>query len=234
MEQSNAFKGKWALVTGSSRGVGQKVAEALAGHGCNVIVHGRKIENTGATMEILAGYETEAFAVAAELGNVEEETAMIKEIVEKVGGVDILYNNAAIMGEWNDDVFLIDPTEWEQVFSVNIFAMVRVCAAFIPGMIEKGWGRVINLSSGIADLPQLSPYAVSKAAVDRYTDDLRVRLKGTGVIASILDPGWLKTDMGGEQADNEVASVLPGALVPALLADDAESGVFYRAQDYSN
>lgn len=234
MNQSIALKDKWAFVTGSSRGVGQKVAEALADHGCNVIVHGRKIENTAATMEILASYDTEAYAVAAELGNVEEERTMIKKIMEKVGNIDILYNNAAIMSQWNDDLFLIDSAEWERVFSVNLFAMVRICAAFIPGMIENGWGRVINLSSGIADLPELSSYAVSKAAVDRYTDDLRVRLKGTGVIANILDPGWLKTDMGGEQAENEVASVLPGALVPALLADDAKSGVFYRAQDFSN
>ena len=83
-------------------------------------------------------------------------------------------------------------------------------------------GRVINLSSGIRDTPHLAPYSVSKAAVDKYTLDLAAELKGTGVIASTLDPGWIKTDMGGNQADNEVETVLPGALVPVLIDDRTE------------
>ena len=94
------------------------------------------------------------------------------------------------------------------------------------------WGRVINLSSGIKDTPQLTPYSVTKAAVDKYTKDIAAELTNTNVLVNMLDPGWLKTDMGGENAENEVETVLPGALVPALLDNNGPSGYFFQAQDY--
>ena len=110
--------------------------------------------------------------------------------------------------------------------------MVQFCSAFIPIMVKRNWGRVVNVSSGIKDTPQLSPYSVSKAAVDKYTKDLAAELKNTNVLVNMLDPGWLKTDMGGENAEHEVETVLPGALVPVLLENFGPSGVFYQAQDF--
>jgi NAD(P)-dependent dehydrogenase (short-subunit alcohol dehydrogenase family) len=76
------------------------------------------------------------------------------------------------------------------------------------------------------------PYAVSKAAVDKYVKDLAKKLAGSGVIMSLLDPGWLRTDLGGPRAPNAVETVLPGALAPALLADGEASGQLYRAQEH--
>ncbi len=98
-------------------------------------------------------------------------------------------------------------------------------------MIEKNWGRIVNLTSGIDKTPQLACYGASKHALDKWTDDLAAALAGTNVIASLLDPGWLKTDLGGANADNEPETVLPGALVPVLLPDGSESGRFFRAQE---
>lgn len=232
MNDTDLLKGKWSLVTGSSRGIGQYIAKGLAEKGCNVVVHGRTLDNTKSTMELLSQYDVSTFAVAGELGDLEAETAMIKAVKDKAGMVDILYNNAAVGSVYNEDLFAVENAEWHRVMEVNLFSMVRICAAFIPDMMQQGWGRVINLTSGIADQPQLSPYAVSKGAVDRYSADLKTYLDGTGVIVSTLDPGWLKTSMGGENAENEVETVLPGALVPALLPNDAGNGQFFRAQDY--
>jgi len=99
-------------------------------------------------------------------------------------------------------------------------------------MRERGWGRVVNLTSRIDKTPQLAAYGASKWAVDKFTDDLAAELKGTGVLVSSLDPGWLRTDMGGAQAPNDPAAVLPGALVPVLLPDDAPGGQFFRAQEH--
>jgi len=109
--------------------------------------------------------------------------------------------------------------------------MVQLTIKLLPAMREKNWGRIINLTSGIDKTPQLSAYGASKWAVDKWTDDLAAELKDTGIIASRLDPGWLKTDLGGPNADNEPATVLPGALVPALLADGEKGGQFFRAQE---
>jgi len=99
-------------------------------------------------------------------------------------------------------------------------------------MRSRRWGRIVNVTSGIDKTPQLAGYGSSKWAVDKFTDDFAAELRYTGVIVSRLDPGWLKTDLGGQHAPNEPETVLPGALVPVLLADGAPGGQFFCAQDY--
>jgi 3-oxoacyl-[acyl-carrier protein] reductase len=225
-------EGKWALVTGSSRGIGQQIALGLAQEGCNLIIHARKTENLLKTFEGLTPYDIKILTVAGELGSEDGEKGIIKTIMEKVGFVDILYNNAAIQGMWYDSAFQIPLDEWKKVFEVNLYSMICLCNAFIPLMVKRRWGRVINLTSGIKNTPQLAAYSVSKAAVDKYTRDLAAELRDTNVLINMLDPGWLKTDMGGENAEHSVETVLPGALVPALLEDYGPSGQFYQAQAY--
>jgi NAD(P)-dependent dehydrogenase (short-subunit alcohol dehydrogenase family) len=226
------LENKWALVTGSSRGVGQYVAIGLAEHGCNIVVHGRTAEHCSKTLELLADKNVECFAAFGELGTPEGEMAIIEAVQTNCLQLDILYNNAGILSQWEDSIFGIPMDDWNRVFEVNLYAMIRLCNAFVPGMVERGWGRVVNVTSGIKDQPQLSPYSVSKAAVDKYTQDMAVELKGTGVIVNMLDPGWLKTDLGGDHADHEVETVLPGAIVPVLLDERADSGRMFSAQDY--
>ena len=226
------LENKWALVTGSSRGVGQHVAMGLAEHGCNIAVHGRTEENCQATLNKLSELGVECFAAPGELGTPIGEAALIEAVRERNVTLDILYNNAGILNQWEDSIFGIPMEDWARVFEVNLFAMIRLCNTFIPDMVERGWGRIVNVTSGIKDQPQLSPYSVSKAAVDKYTQDMATELTGTGVIINMLDPGWLKTDLGGEQADHEVATVLPGAIVPVLLDDRADSGGLFSAQNY--
>lgn len=225
---------RWALITGSTRGIGQQVAIALAERGCNIIVHGRSLAHTQATLERLKAFPVKTLAVAGELGVVEEENAFLDQIIQNVGYVDILYNNAGVMSQWQDSIFEIPLTEWQRVFEVNLFSMVRICNRLLPIMSQRGWGRVINLSTGMKDTPQLAPYSVAKAAVDKYTLDLAAQFKDSNVLVNGLDPGWLKTDLGGEYADYEVETVIPGALMPALLNDFAPSGIVYQAQDYKN
>jgi NAD(P)-dependent dehydrogenase (short-subunit alcohol dehydrogenase family) len=99
-------------------------------------------------------------------------------------------------------------------------------------MVQRKWGRIINVTSGVKDQPEMIAYALSKAAVDKFVADTAGHLKSSGVLINLLDPGWLRTDMGGKQAPNAVESVLPGALVPALL-DDGTTGQLFRAQDFA-
>jgi NAD(P)-dependent dehydrogenase (short-subunit alcohol dehydrogenase family) len=99
-------------------------------------------------------------------------------------------------------------------------------------MVRRKYGRIINLTSGIKDVPQLAPYSVTKAAVDKYSLDLAAELRDTNVLVNCLDPGWLSTDMGGPNAMFPPETVLPGALVPTLLEDYGPSGRCYSAQDF--
>ncbi|MGB8212147.1 MAG: SDR family oxidoreductase [Anaerolineales bacterium] len=225
------LENKWALITGSSRGIGQQIALGLAQRKCNVIVHGRSQSHTTQTLDLLQPYGIRTYMVCGELGKPEELEAIIHAVEAGPGVVDILYNNAAIQSQWKP-IWKFTEAEWLETFRVNLFAMIRLCNAFAPGMKERGYGRIINLTSGIKDTPNLAPYSVSKAAVDKYTCDLAAELRGTNVLVNYLDPGWLRTDMGGPDADNAVETVLPGALVPALLEDHGPSGRFYAAQDY--
>lgn len=225
------LENKWALVTGSSRGIGQQIAIGLAKEGCNVIVHGRTGESTKTTMELLKEYDVKVDSVYGELSSVADIERIIKTVMENHDGVDILYNNAAIQNKWKE-IWDITLEEWQETFQINFYSMILLCNAFAPGMRDRGYGRIVNLSSGIKDIPQLAPYSVSKAAVDKYSQDLAAELKGTGVLVNFLDPGWLRTDLGGPNAQFEVTTVLPGALKPVLLPDDGPTGVFFRAQDY--
>jgi NAD(P)-dependent dehydrogenase (short-subunit alcohol dehydrogenase family) len=225
------LEGKWALVTGSSRGIGQQIAMGLADYGCNVILHGRTIAHTEKTREMLAGFDIRTHTVAGDLGTEDGIQSVIREVQHFPGYVDILYNNAAIQSEWKP-IFEFSMEDWLKSFQVNVFAMICFCNAFVPGMAERGYGRVINLTSGIADQSNLSPYSVTKAAVDKYSRDLAFAVKENNVLVNYLDPGWLRTDLGGPNAWEAVETVLPGALVPALLDDNGPTGRLYAAQDY--
>lgn len=224
------LEGKLALITGSARGIGQKIALALAKEGCDIILHGRTVENTQKTADLLKESKVKVYRVGAELSNPEEVEKLIED-VKNIGDIDILYNNAAVMATFMP-IWDIPKEEWERMMQINFYAPVRLCTAFAPEMKQKGWGRIINLTTGMQNEPDLCTYSISKAALDKYTKELAFELKGTGVLVNLLDPGWLKTDLGGPNAEHEVDTVIPGAIVPALAQDENFTGQLVRAQDY--
>ena len=226
------LQGKWALVTGASRGVGKHIATSLAGLGCNIILHSRSIEHTAGLAASLAATGASVIAVAAELDDQNQVDAMLDDILARTPQVDIVFNNAAVMAPWRGDPWETTAEDFRKSFEVNVISIVRICNRLVPLMLQRKWGRVVNLTSGIADQPQLMAYSISKAALDKYVRDFAPTLSNSGVMMNLLDPGWLRTDMGGSNAPNDPSTVIPGALVPALL-DDGISGRFFRAQDYA-
>lgn len=220
------------MVTGASRGIGRQVSLALADQGCNVVLHSRDLSNTAALAAEVASKGVEVRQVEAELASKDDVSAMLKELLLNGPPIDILYNNAAIMTSYYSDWLSVPADDLRLSFEVNVTALIQICHTLIPGMVSRGWGRIINVTSGIADQPELIAYAVSKAAVDKFVYDTVGKLEGTGVLMNLLDPGWLRTDLGGPNAPNSVESVIPGALVPALL-NDGTAGKLFRAQDYA-
>jgi short-subunit dehydrogenase len=227
----NRLTEKWALITGASRGVGQQIALGLAREGCNLILHGRTLDAMTKTLRLIESYKVQKHVVAAELSKESEVQAMLDRALEISERIDIVYNNAAIMTPFTEN-FTTACEDYRKSFEVNVIALIKINDRLIPKMIERGYGRVINTTSGIQDIPELLPYAISKAAVDKYVKDLIPAVQGTGVLVNLLDPGWVQTDLGGVNAPDSVDTVLPGVLVPALLDDDGPQAQLFRAQDY--
>jgi len=230
-----SIKGKWALVTGASRGIGQQIALGLAGHGVNLVLHSSSKGNQAATLALLADFDIDVHSVQGDLLDTTAIQSFVEEAESLSGGIEILYNNAALMTP-ETSLFKTPQTDYEQSFQVNLYSVIQTCAFFAPRMLARGFGRIINVTSGIKDTPKLDAYSISKAALDKYTRDLAVELQGRNVLANLMDPGWCRTDLGGANADNDAASVLPGALLPVTLDSDNDSapmGQLYAAQDYA-
>ena len=227
-----SLKDKWSLVTGASRGVGSHISEGLAQLGSNVVLHSRELSHTRQLAARLEALGVKVVTVSGELSDQAQVDAMLDAALRQAGQIDILYNNAAIMTLYRENPWAIPAEDFRKSFEANVISLARICHRLAPPMLARRWGRVVNLTSGIAEQPELSAYSISKAAVDKLVRDFVPRLAGSGVQMNLLDPGWLRTDLGGPKAPNDPSSVIPGALVPALL-DNGESGRFFRAQDYA-
>lgn len=225
------IRGKWALITGASRGVGRQVGIGLAAHGCNLVLHSRSLDHTSLLADELRSQGVEVIQVAAELSNQAQVDEMIRQVLTETPGIDSLYNNAAVMTPYRNDWLNFPTEDFHLSFEVNVISLIRITLGFIPGMRERGWGRIVNVTSGVQNQPEMTAYATSKAAVDKFVADTSGVLSESGILMNLLDPGWLRTDLGGPNAPNSVESVLPGALVPAMI-DDRSHGKLFRAQDY--
>ena len=226
---------KWALITGASRGVGQQIAVGLAGLGVNLVLHSSSRDNQSATRTLLKDSGIQMHSVEGLLDDPAAISAFMEEAENLSGGIDILYNNAALMTP-ETPIFETPQSDYESSFQVNVYSVIQTCGYFAPKMVSRGFGRIINLSSGIKDTPKLDAYSITKAALDKYTRDLAIELEGSGVLANMADPGWCRTDMGGPGAFNDVTSVLPGILIPAMLGKEepeAPKGMLFTAQDYA-
>ena len=224
-------QGLWTLVTGASRGVGRQIALEMARLGSHVVVHSRQIGHTKELVAACAELGVQVVAVAAELDDLGALERMLDGLERSVPQIDIVFNNAAIShpcgGPWS-----VSPSNYLQHYAVNAVAPILICNRLLPAMIRRGFGRVVNVSSTIQKRPGELAYACSKAALSKYVHDLAPSLEGTGVMMSLLCPGFVRSDMGGAGASHPVESVLPGALLGALMDGDV-NGRWFIAQDYA-
>ncbi len=220
-------KGKWTFITGASRGVGKLMAEFMAEKGANLILHSRSLEHTKELAEELSK-KVEVRTVACELNSEDAIRKMLAEIDAMNLNVEIVCNNAGVQIAYRNEYFETPVNDFTESFMINTIAPVIICYHFIPKMIENGFGRVLNTTSGITLDPYQAGYSASKAALDKFTIDLGSKLEGTNVMMNITDPGWCRTDLGGPNAPNAPESVIPGIVVGAFV-DDKKSGRYLNA-----
>jgi NAD(P)-dependent dehydrogenase (short-subunit alcohol dehydrogenase family) len=193
------LQGQVAIVTGASRGIGAASARALARAGAAVVLTARSAEEIERTATELRGEGLRAIAVPADISDLEQIEEVVESAVEQFGRVDILINNAAII--WPlERVTEADPEEWAYTIHTNLVGPFYVTRSVLPLMLEKNYGRIVNLTSAAAEIPVPagSAYCTSKAGLNMLTRVLNAELEGTRVKVLSLDPGETDTDM---QAD---------------------------------
>ena len=225
-------KGKWAFITGGSRGVGREIAKSMAGLGANLILQSRDVRHAEALARELAAKGVQVKLVACDLESEASVAAMLAEIDSFGVDVEIVFNNAGLMSKYFVNYFENTLPDFHQALAVNFLAPVQITYHFLPKMVDRGFGRMLLTTSGIANEPELMAYACAKAALTKFVKDFANKFNGTDVMLNLMDPGWLRTDLGGPKAPNAVESVIPGALVGNLL-DDRRSGRLFAAQDYA-
>ncbi|WP_124101138.1 SDR family oxidoreductase [Ruminococcus sp. Marseille-P6503] len=225
-------KGKWVFVTGASRGVGRQIALFMANRGANIILHSRKLEHTEEVFKEVRETGVRAMQIEAELSDMDSVGNMLKRIDDSGLQVDIVFNDAAVQIAYRTDYFKTPVEDFTQSFMINTIAPAMICYHFLPKMIERGFGRIINTTSGIKNEPEQAGYSASKAALDKFTTDLSTVIEGTDVMMNITDPGWCRTDLGGPNAPNSVESCIPGIVVGAFV-DDRRSGRLFPAQSFN-
>jgi len=224
--------GRWAFITGASRGIGYLSAIFLAQKGCNLILHSRESGHCGKVLREVREAGVEAYAVAAELSDTDAIADMLHQIDELGVRVDIVLNNAGLQIAYRSDPFETPASDYTKSFLVNTIAPMMITYHFMPKMIAAGFGRIVNTTSGIRLEPQQAGYSASKAALDKVTVDLGKVSQGTDVMINLADPGWCRTDLGGTQAPNAPESTIPGILM-GVFADDRKSGRWFGAQTFA-
>ena len=224
--------GRWALITGASRGIGYLSAKFMAEQGCNLVLHSRDAAYCEKLLAEVKALGVEAYAVSAELSEPEQVQKMLGEIDAKGTPIDIVLNNAGLQIAYRTEYLSTPYTDYDISFRINTVAPMMICYHYLPKMAAKGFGRIVNTTSGIDLEPEQAGYSAAKAALNKVTHDLGKVYNGTDVMINLTDPGWCRTDLGGPMAPNSPESAVPGVIVGAF-ADDKKSGRIFSAQEFS-
>lgn len=199
--------GKRALVTGSSGGIGAAIAQTLASEGAAVVVHGRNEERANQVAEEIRHNGGKAFVAVGDLSIDAEAQHVAEQSLTAFGGVDILINNAGgaeAQKSWTETSL----ENWTATYNNNTIAAVRLIKLLVPQMKSQGWGRIIQIASGVATQPGAigADYSAAKAAMVNLTVSLAKELAETGITVNTVTPGTILTS-GLERVVREIASV---------------------------
>lgn len=190
------LEGQVAIVTGGGRGIGREICVAIAAEGASVAVMSRTEAQVDGTTQVIEAAGGTAMAAVADVTNLTEVQAVLRRIEASLGPTDILVNNA---GSNTVPGLLVeaDPAKWWRDVTINLLGPFHMCRSVLPGMLQRGQGRIINMmGAGTADTyAYLSAYGSSKAALMRLTETLDLEVCGSGISVFALDPGLVRTAM---------------------------------------
>lgn len=220
-----------AVVTGANRGLGFATARALAERGHRVVLTARDAEKSAAAAAALADRGLEVHPMVCDVASDASVEALVERLLADFGRVDVLVNNAGAIFEQGYPTLAVDAATILRAVDTNALGAWRLGRLLVPVMNRRGYGRVVNLSSGMGALSDMGDgypaYRISKTALHAVT----VLLAGeaaAGVLVNVVCPGWVRTDMGGSGATRSVEEGIAGVLWAATLPAGGPSGGFFR------
>jgi NAD(P)-dependent dehydrogenase (short-subunit alcohol dehydrogenase family) len=220
-----------ALVTGANRGIGLEVCRQLAARGLRVVLTARDPAKAEAAAE---GLKAAGAVIPIQL-DVSDESSIRRaadELARRGWHVDVLVNNAAILLGEGRSIFDLSMDDYRETFRTNVFGAIAVSKTFVPGMMHKRYGRVVNVSSQAGQLAGMGSYApaysMSKTALNSVTRQLAAAASGSGVLVNSACPGWVRTAMGGRSAPRSVEQGADTIVWLATLPADGPTGGFFK------
>ena len=197
------LKGKTALVTGSTSGIGLGIAKALAQQGANIVLNG--FGDAEGPRADIAALGVKAQYHGADMSKPAEIEAMMKFAAPTFGRVDILVNNAGIQHVANVESF--PPERWDAIIAINLTSAFHTTRLAVPAMREANWGRIINIASahGLVASAQKSAYVAAKHGIVGFTKSIALETATTGVTCNAICPGWVLTPLVQKQIDDRAA-----------------------------
>jgi 3-oxoacyl-[acyl-carrier protein] reductase len=190
------LENKTAIVTGGSKGIGKAIAKALAAEGANVVICGRGLVALSEARNEIEQVGGKVIAVQADLSNQEDVERLVSDTVNCFKTIDILVNNAGVVNRF-DDFESLEVEEWQKLFEVNLFGVVRITKVVIPYMKKAEYGRIINISSDCAEQPDafIPHYNASKAALNNFTKSLSKAYAANGILVNTVSPAFIMTPL---------------------------------------
>ncbi len=222
-----------AIVTGGNRGLGLEIARQLMKADAFVVVGCRDKPKCDIVLETLKREGPNVDAHPLDVNDTKTVKRFVEYVEKQHGSPSILVNNAGVYPEATTSRVEDTPTSvWRETFETNLFGAVRMCREILPLMKKLRYGRIVNISSGLGQLHQMgegSPaYRVSKASLNALTRTLAAEVAGSGILVNSMSPGWVKTDMGGEDAPRSVEEGADTAVWLCLLPSNGPTGQFFR------
>lgn len=220
------------MITGGGRGIGAATARVLAQAGAKVVVTARSRDEIEGVAEELRMAGHQAWAVACDVTDPAAIASLESAARDKLGAVHILVNNAGVA--WSAPLKAIRLEDWNRIFAVNVTGTFLCTQAFLPGMVEAGWGRVVNVASvaGKTGAAYISTYAASKHAVIGFTRSIGVEVAATGVTVNAVCPGFVDTAMTVESVARIVSKTgIPQESVQATISGYSPQKRLMRAEE---
>jgi len=198
------LKGKIALVTGGSKGLGQAIAEELAREGANISICARGKQDLEAVAEALRGYGARVAAISADVTRADDAERVIEQTVKQLGDIDILVNNAG--DGWLSHMLDTTDEEWRYCLEVNLMSAVRFTRGVAPHMRKQGSGRIINISTLSAKTPisMLNDYSTAKAAMLAFSKSVSFELAPHNILVNCVCPAFISSPLWNKLADSAV------------------------------